>query len=205
MDTKYQTSFIPKKPVATGGPSKPAGISLFSLISIILFLVSLGLAGYVFLEKNLLIQKINSDQSTIESNKSGLTSDSITIENLVQLNSRINVAKSLLAKHIQVSPIFDFLQQATLKSVRFKSFSFTSAGKDTTGTDRVSVQILGVARDWETVALQADEFGKVDWKKIVSEPKISNLTLNSDGSVSFQFSAFISPDFLIYGSNTTNN
>ena len=205
METKYQTSFIPKKPVMIEGQSRSGGMSLFLLVSVIIFLISLGLAGYVFLEKNILIQKITSNQSSIATNKNGLTSDSTTIESLVELNSRINVANSLLGKHIAVSPIFDFLQQATLKSVRFKNFSFSSLSKDASGVSRVSVQMSGIAKDWETVASQADEFGKADWKKIITEPKISNLSLNADGSVSFLFSAYVSPDFLVYGNNATNN
>ena len=205
METKYQTSFIPKKPVAPTGQSRSVGISLFLLISIVLFLVSLGLAGYVFLEKNLLIQKINADESSIATNKSGLTSDSNTIESLVTLNSRINVAKDLLSKHISVSPVFNFLQQATLKSVRFKNFNFSYAGKDASGANQISIQMNGQARDWETVASQADEFSKPDYSKIISEPKISDLSINPDGSISFSFTAFISSDYLIYGNNTATN
>jgi hypothetical protein len=156
------------------------------------------------LSKTVLIQKITADQTAIETNKNGLVSDSVTIESLVELNSRTNVAKDLLSKHVAVSPIFNFLQQTTLKSVRFTNFSFTSSGKDSSGSNRVAVQMSGQARNWETVASQADEFGKIDWRKIISEPKISNLSLNADGSVSFLFSAFVSPDFLVYGNNTNN-
>ncbi len=204
METKFQTSFIPKKPVAITGQRQSSGMNFFLLVSVVVFLISLGLAGYVFLEKKLLIQKIASDQNTIETNKSGLTSDSATIESLVELNSRINVAKDLLNRHIAISPIFNFLQQATLKNVRFRSFNFASAGKDASGVNRVSIQMMGTAKDWETVASQADEFGQADWKKIITEPKISNLSVNTDGSISFQFSAYVAPDFLVYGNNTTN-
>jgi len=203
METKYQTSFIPKKPV-TMGSSRSNSMSLFLLISIIIFLVSIGLAGYVYLEKSLLIQKITADQKTIETNKTGLVSDSITIESLVELNSRTNVAKDLLAKHIAVSSVFNFLQQGTLTSVRFKDFSFSSLGKSDTGINKISIQMSGQAKDWETVASQADEFGKPEYKKIITEPKISNLSLNTNGSVSFTFTSFVSPDFLIYGNNINN-
>lgn len=205
METKFQTSFIPKKPVSLSGQSQSSGISLLLLVSTIIFLVSLGSAGYIFLEKNLLVKNIATDVATIEQNKSGLTSDAITIESLVQLNSRINVSKDLLSRHVAVSPIFNFLQQATLKSVRFNNFNFSSAGKDTSGANRISVQMSGIAANWETVASQADEFGKPDWKNIISEPKISNLSLNFDGSISFLFSAYVSPNFLVYGNNTKNN
>jgi hypothetical protein len=204
METKYQTSFIPKKPIAPTGPvrsSRGGGIGLFTLISVIIFLISLGLGGYVYLEKNYLINKISVDQTTIEDQKGGLVDDATTIESLIELNSRIKVAKELLDKHISVSPIFNFLQQTTLKSVRFKNFTFTSAGKDVTGASRVSVLMSGIARDWETVASQADEFGKVEYRKVITEPKISNLTLNADGSITFSFSAYVTPSFLVYGSN----
>lgn len=203
MEAKYQTSFIPKKPVTTGQRSS-GGVSLLLLISIIIFLVSLGSVAYVILFKQAYIKSIEEAQQTIETNKSGLVSDSITIESLVELDSRINVANKLLNSHIAVSPIFSFLQQSTLKSVRFKNFSFTSAGKDSSGSSRVSIQMSGQAKDWETVASQADEFGKTEWKKIINEPKISNLSLNSDGSISFVFSAYINPDYLAYDNNVTN-
>ncbi len=204
MEPKYQTSFIPKKPITATGQVRSGGTSLLLLVSIIIFLVSLGLGGYVLLEKNILIQKISADQATIETNKSGLVSDSITVESLVQLNSRINVAKVLLSKHVAISPIFNFLQTATLKSVRFKNFTFSAATKNTDGTTKISVQMSGVAKDWETVASQADEFGKTDYNKIITEPKVSNLGLNIDGSVSFLFTAYVTTDYLKYSNNMNN-
>lgn len=201
METKFQTSFIPKKPVVMAEQSSSRGMGLFLLLSIVIFLVSLGLAGYVFLEKNLLIQNITKNKDIIEQNKSGLVENSVTVESLVNLNSRINVANILLSKHTAISPIFDFLQQTTLKSVRFKNFTFSAMGKSEAGTSRVSVQMSGQARDWETVASQADEFGKPEYKKIITEPKISNLSLGADGSITFLFTAYMSPDFLVYRTN----
>lgn len=207
METKFQTSFIPKKPIISTGQSKSgSGTSLLFVISIIILLVSLGLAGYVYLEKQLLIKSIIDDQTTIEQNKEGLVLDSITIESFINLNSRINVAKDLLSRHIAVSPIFfNFIQQATLQRVQFKNFSFSSAGKDASGANRISIQMLGIARDRETVASQADEFGLPEWKKIITEPKISNLSDNVDGNITFLFTAYVVPDSLIYGNNVTNN
>jgi hypothetical protein len=198
METKYQTSFIPKKPVAVVGQSSSHGTSLFLVISIIIFLVSLGLGGYVYLSKNILIQQIEANQKKIEANKSGVISDTSEVENLVSLSSRINIAKQLLDKHVSIYPIFDFLQQGTLKSVRFKNFSFTSNGKNDSGINTVSIQLSGQARDWETVASQADEFGKPEWRNIINEPKMSNLSLGADGSISFTFTAQVTPGALVY-------
>jgi len=200
MDTKFQTSFIPKKPIVQEEKIH-SKVSLFLLISLIVFLVALGLAGYVYLEKNLLIKNIASEQSTIETNKNGLTADSVTVESIVALNSRIEVAKSLLANHVDVSPVFSFLNQRTLTNVRFRNFSFSNAGKDSSGQTKVVVQMSGQARDFATVASQADEFGKPEYTNIVKEPKVSDFSLAQDGSVTFSFSAVILPDFVSYTKN----
>ncbi len=198
MDTKFQTSFIPKKPIGDSRGSR-AGISLFLLVSLIIFFIMAGIAAWVFLEKKILVQGIASQQATISTNKTGLISDQITVQSIVDLNSRIIAAKQLLAQHISVSPVFAFFQQTTLKNVRFNNFNFAASGKDDSGKVGVSVQMSGLARDWETVASQADEFGLSEWRNIISQPKISNLSLNGDGSVSFVFTAIINPDFIVYG------
>jgi len=203
METKFQTSFIPKKPIQTTSANVSGGMSLFLLLSIIIFLISLGMAGFVFFEKNFLVQQISSDQSSIATNKNGLVSDSNTVESLVLLDSRINVANTLLAKHISVYPIFDFIQKATLQNVRFKDFNFAYAGQNSSGANQVSIKMSGQAKDWETVASQADQFGLPDYKNVISQPKVNNLTLNADGSISFTFDAYVSPDSLIY--KNTNN
>jgi hypothetical protein len=199
MDQKFQTSFIPKAPIAQVKSAK-SGMSLFLLISIIIFLVSLGLVAWVYLEKNYLIGQITTAQNTITTNKTGLISDSNTVENIIDLDNRINVAKELLANHVAISPIFAFLEQATIQDVRFNSFTFSSAGKDANGNSTVSVQLAGVARDWESVASQEDEFDLPDWQNIISNAKLSNFSLNADGSVSFTFSATINPKFISYAS-----
>lgn len=203
METKFQTSFIPRKPIAQETARK-AGISLFLLISVIVFLIVLGISGYVFLEKQLLVKNIINEQQVIEQNQTGLVSDATTIESIITLDSRINVANQLLNSHVSISPIFGFLQQITLRNVRFRNFSFTVSGKDEAGQPRVAIQMSGQARDFETVASQADEFGKTNWNNIIKEPKISGLNLATDGSVTFTFSAFVVPVFINYVNQKTN-
>ena len=145
--------------------SKKSGISFFLLVSIVIFFVSLGLAAYVFLEKKILIQDIASEQNTITSNKSGIVADTNTIQNIIDLDNRIIVAKQLIASHVSISPIFNFLEQATLQNVRFNSFTFSAGGKNATGNNTVAVQLSGVAQDWESVASQEDEFDSPSWQK----------------------------------------
>lgn len=202
MEAKFQTSFIPKKPIVQEEKIH-SKLSIFLLISLIIFFVSLGLAGWVFLERNILIQQIGDEQKTIETNKNGLTQDSITVESIVALDSRIRVANQLLANHVAVSPIFSFLNQRTLKNIRFKSFSIKNIGQDTMGATKVSIEMSGQARDFDSVASQADEFGKPEYTNIIKEPKISGLSLNPDGSVAFTFTASIVPSFISYSNSVS--
>ncbi len=199
-DIKFQTSFIPKKPVADL-QKRRGGLSLFTLVSIIIFLIVLGVAGWVYLEKSILQQQIADQQNIIETNKSGLVTDNVTIEDIIRLNARMNVANTLLTNHVVVTPVFDFLQGRTLKNIRFKNFSFSSAGTNSSGQTGISIQMSGIAQDFKMVASQADEFGKPEWKNIIQEPAISSLNLNADGSVSFVFSAFIVADSILYKNN----
>ena len=206
MEAKFQTSFIPKKPIMQEEKIH-SRLSIFLLLSLIIFFVSLGLTGWVFLEKKLLIQQIVDQQKTVETNKNGLTKDSVTVESIVALDSRIVLANQLLANHVAISPIFSFLGLRTLKNIRFKSFSVTNVGQDSTGVTNVNIEMSGQAKDFNSVASQADEFGKPDWADIIKQPKISGLNLNPDGSVSFVFSASIAPSFISYSKNisTSNN
>ncbi len=205
MDTKFQTSFIPKKPMMQQETRIGSSVSIFLVISIIVFLISLALGGWVFWQKDILVKKIMAEQQVISENKDGLLRDSITVESIVELNSRIEVAKRLLNNHVTIYPIFDFLKQVTLRNVRFNNFTFSGSSKDSLGQNRIAVSMSGRAINWKTIASQADEFGRADWKSIIKEPKISGLGLNQDGSVSFVFSAFISPDYISYANKLISN
>jgi lipopolysaccharide export LptBFGC system permease protein LptF len=202
METKFQTSFIPKKPVVEERRNN-SSISLFLLLSIIVFLISLGLGGWVFIQKDLLIKNIQSAEEVIKSNQGAFELD--TIESMIRLDSRIKIAKDLLANHVSISPIFSFLEDKTLKSVRFKSFNFTSAGKDEGGASIIKVTMTGQARDFKTIALQAEEFGNVNYRNIIKNPVFSDLNLTSDGSVSFSASMLVVPSFLSYSKSVVGN
>ncbi len=197
METKFQTSFIPKKPIVQERKIS-GGISLFLLISLIIFFITAGLAGWVYFEKQRLNNKISFEKETIAKNKNSLTKDSLSIESFVELNTRIEVSKELLSKHVTVVPIFSFLQDRVLKNVRFNSFVFSYSDKGDVSKTGVKVDVSGKALNWRTMAAQVDEFGKVQWKNIIKESKISNLSLSSDGSVAFLYSAYLNPDFITY-------
>ena len=200
METKFQTSFIPKKTIVEGITRKPS-VGLFLLIAIILFIVSLSVAGWVYLEKKVLITKINNEKTAIETNKNNF--ETATIESIIRLDSRIKVANDLVRNHLSVSPIFNFIESRTLKNVRFKSFTFSAKGTDSSGNPVLKIDLSGQAKDFKTLALQADEFGKTEYRGVIEGPMFSSLNLAVDGSVNFNFSASVVSDFAKY-ENSTN-
>lgn len=196
METKMQTSFIPKKPV-TETESSDSGISLFLLLAIIVFIVSIAAAGGVWIWKNSLVSKIEEDKIALVAEKSKY--EEKTINDLIRLDDRINVANILLKKHIAVSPVFSLLEENILKNVRLKNLKFTY-GTD----DKVKIELAGTAQSYEVLSKQGDYFGASELREIISQPVITDFSPNIDGTVSFNFNALVYPSFISYSSNSTS-
>ncbi len=196
-EPKFQTSFIPKATMVEP-KAKRGGIGIFLFVSIIIFFLSVGFAAFVYLDKQLLVKEIATSQANIATNQSSF--DTPTIESIVELSSRIAVGNTLLANHVAVTPVFNFLNQATLSNVQFKDFSFTGSS-NANGQTVLNIEMNGTAKDFATVASQADEFGTSTWKNIITGTKISNLSVNSDGSISFLLSATVLPNLISYEQN----
>ena len=112
------------------------------------------------------------------------------IEKITELYNKIEAAKGIIKNHVAASRIFDFLENNTLTSVRFKSLSYKFDRKG-----QVEITMAGEAKSFSAVALQSDVFGG---QKIVKDPVFDNLDLDESGNVTFQFKAVIDPDFLLY-------
>ncbi len=190
METKMQTSFIPKKPI-TDTQSSGGGISLFLLLGIILFIVSVALAGGVYMWKDSLVKQIEQDKISLESTKSKY--EETTINVLVRLNDRLKVSEDLLAKHVAVSPIFTLLEKNTLQSVRLKTLKFSS-GAD----NKIKLDITGNARNYGALSKQSDAFGAESLRKFITQPMISDFSLATDGTVNFTFTTLVTPNLISY-------
>jgi lipopolysaccharide export LptBFGC system permease protein LptF len=69
MDNNIQTSFIPKKPIVEDSKISSSSVSLFLVVAIIIFLVSLSLMAWVTFTKTNLINQIKENKAIIEKNK----------------------------------------------------------------------------------------------------------------------------------------
>lgn len=190
METKFQTSFIPKQPVTSEAPHHASAASLFFLFAFIIFMASLACAGGVFIYSGIIKNNINEGKSQLTLNKNAF--DPNTINQITRLNDRINAADYLLKRHKSVSTLFSVLSNATLVNVRFSDFNY--AGVD----DKITLSMKGQASSYETVALQAKEFTNPNLKNVFRSPLFGDLTLDTQGNVSFSFSTNVDPLLVDY-------
>lgn len=188
MDGKFQTSFIPKKPVVSAERTKGSSMSLFMIVSIFLFVVSLVCAGLVFAGKKYLSDQLAKDEEKFK--KAQEIFDPLTVDTLVKLNNRIESAKKILSKHIAILPIFDYLESKTLKNVRFKTVNVLFLENGT-----ASLDMKGEAKNFSAVALQSDVFAE---SKELKNPIISDIDLSLVGGVTFSFKTEVDPSVVLY-------
>ena len=191
MEPKFQSSFIPKGPIATAGmmPSAKAVRTggLYGYIAAIIFVISLVLVVLVFGYKFYIKGRINSMSSEIAVSQGDLIPNSV--RELIRLNDRIKSTETLLNNHVVVSPLFDFLESSTLKSVRFTKFSYS------TNPAGVELVMEGQARSYAAIALQSDLFTQSAHFK---NPIFSDLRLDESGNVVFIFKAIVNPNLISY-------
>ena len=200
MDQKFQTSFIPKKQSLTMGgslSSQRSGFhitSLFMVIAVLLFIVSLVGVGGAYSWKQYLLSSQDSYKNQLKERESQFNIN--LIEQLKQINVQIDTAKQLLKNHTALSQVFDILQQMTISNVRFISLDVSnSIGQNTV------ITMKGYGSDLSAVAFQSEVLGKLSQyglKKIVKNPMISDPVMETGGAAAFGFSATINHNDLTY-------
>jgi cytoskeletal protein RodZ len=190
MELKMQTSFIPKSPT-TVARSTRVGMSIFLLLSVIVFIVILALAGGVWLWQNSLISAVNTDKTELAKVRGDATRyNEDDINSLIRLNNRIEETKTLLANHVAVSPIFNKLEQDILKNISLKDMKFSFSP-----TDGINLDLTGFATNFDALSKQSDIF---KGEALISNPVISDFNPTPEGRISFNFSATILPDLISY-------
>jgi hypothetical protein len=192
MEPKFQSSFIPKGPITSTVPGAMMGRkvkekSLFVFISWIIFFISvlsaLGVFGYKFYLKYS-IERMGTD---LENARATLQSD--TIRELTRLNNRIISSQELIAQHQILSPLFDFLEVSTPKTVRFNDFHYSKTPQG------LELSMKGEARGYVALAFQAAIFNKSQYFK---NSIFSDLNLNTKGDVNFSVKTIVDQNLISY-------
>src|SRR3989344_3107791 len=177
MEQNFQTSFIPKRPVieerAVG--SKP--ISIFTVVAIFALFTTLLASGGLYFYLGVLAKSIVNMQNDLDLAKNRF--EPAKIAEMQVLDRRLNASTEVLSRHIAVTPIFEALQDITMKTVRYTKFDYILG----TGQDRnVTVRMQGQAIGYRSIALQSDLFTE---NKNLIDPVFSNLSLDDKGNVVF--------------------
>ena len=210
METKFQTSFIPKKPIVSVGsagtnfaPQRKthSNISIFFNIGILLFIVSIGMTIGVFAWKSVTLSSQENLKKQLAQRQSQFQPD--LIEELKRTNVKIDIAKKLMSNHLALSNVFAFISHLTAERIRFSSLELSAPGGQ---SNDIRITMKGVGADLSAVAFQSDVLGQLDkygLRRIVKNPTLANPALDTTGMVSFDFSAAIDPATVQYANTIT--
>lgn len=196
MDNNFQTSFIPKKPLAEERAPVVPSTSIFSFIATLLFFAALASAAGMYFYESGLNKSIAGAKTSLASARD--TFEPSLITKLKTLDRRLTSANLLLKNHIAVTPIFAALSASTLKTVQFTKFSYI------TPVDRTApilIRMSGKARDYSSIALESDQLAT---NKNIHNPIFSNLSLDAtSGMVAFDLVFSVSPDLVRFTNNVS--
>ncbi len=197
MDTNFQTSFIPKKPLAQERvPVVASGGNIVSFIATLIFLAVVASAGGLYFYR-INIKKTIADQR-VQLNAAKNSFEPKAIAEYKQLDRRMTSANTIIENHIVVSPIFNALELNTLKSIQFTKFSYLTPSNP---KQPVSVQMQGKARDYASIALESDQLAT---NKNIRNPIFSELALDDQtGMVSFNLTFTVDPELVRFTNHLT--
>lgn len=210
METKFQTSFIPKKPLMPAGsfgasaiqPPRRRKSSLFMTIATLTFIASLAVAGGSYFWKLELLRLQEGYKTQLAEEEKRFNTNQI--EELKRQDVKITIARQLLDNHVAASQIFGIIGLLTIEKVRFSSMDLTTGGNV---SEDIKVNLKGYGTNLKAVAWQSDVLGKLGQyglRNIVKNPILSDPSPEAVGSVSFGFSATVDPRSLSYRKSISN-
>ena len=192
MESQIKSSFIPPDagaaPQTPRAPKKSGGVDLAVLAGVILLVASFAVAVGVFLYVQYLESSLGSKQEQLERARAAF--EPSLIEELTRLDDRLTLAGDLLYEHTAPSELFRVLEELTLETVAFQNMDFAVES-----SSRITMTLSGEAASVNSIALQADLFGK---HTAISSPIFSNINRAEDGVVQFDVSALVNPNAIKY-------
>lgn len=211
MKRNTKVSFIPQKSLAKEDKKRTLSINIFLLVSLVVFFLTIASYG------GLLIYKTNLDK-TIKGKEKELTvgtekSNSLDVINKAKnLQKKINNVAKLLNRHVAPSRIFTFLEEVTLKKVRFQELDFgknddtvkENTLKNTAGD--YSIKLKGEAPSYASLAYQVDVLnGETGKDGRIKDFTISDIVLDKNGGVLFSANIILKSNFFLYKAEFTDS
>ncbi len=193
METPVTTSFIPKKPLAEERVKRPRQVSLFSFLSVLILIFAILATGGIFGYRHVLQAKEATIDAGLDQLSSELDSIKSQINEMSRLDKRIKSADAILDGHIAVSPIFQFLQEHTLKTIAFTKFNYLMSPNGD-----VHIEMSGRSKTYEAIGAQAEEFSP-EKNAYIKNLIFSNMNLEETKStITFDMSFDLDRSFLSY-------
>jgi hypothetical protein len=190
MEPKFQTSFIPKKPMVVSTGTSVSVIretNLFSILATAIFIVTIITGGGLFVYKNVLTQQTEEAKKNIASAEEAFQTGQM--QDLLDANSRITSSKNLLEKHVAVSKLLTLLQALTVKKLQLNSLIY----KNISGS--IVLTIKGQAQSYNAIAAQEKVFAENDF---IKNPTFSNFIPTDNGYIGVDFTANLMPSLVSY-------
>lgn len=190
METRFQTSFIPKKPVVDvpgSTTSRPKTWNLFSVIASVLFVITLSALGGAYLYRNYLKNQIVAADKELNDARSAFETDKI--QDLIDTSSRFAAISGLLEKHVVTSQVLLLFQTLTLKNMRLDNFVYTNK------TGNPTITTNAEAKSYNAVADQSNIFFG---NGFIKEFIFSDFSLGDNGNITMKLYAALSPELVSY-------
>ena len=197
MEPKFQTSFIPKKPIVTAqgsGVNVVHNTNILSVIATVVFIVAIMSSVALFVYKNVLTSQIADDDQQITVARTAFQPEKI--QELVDANSKITAAAHILDNHVLVSKVLLLFQQLTVKKMRFDDFEYTDTN------DTPSVTISGEVQTYNALAEQQSIF--LNDQSMIN-PTFYDFTLADNGYIIFSFTSTFDPSLISYKNSLAAN
>ena len=197
-----QTSFIPKQALAKTVSPLKRQTNLFSIVAMVILLLSLGLLAGGYGLQQFLIKQINDECRTLSDGVTRVCGLRISLtaareslgesvlKQIEKLDIKLKIADRLLREHIILTPVFDrVLSALTLQSIQYKRLIY----------DNGVANLEGVARSYKDIAVQANRFAD---EKMVKNFIFSDLDLDAKGNIIFKLKLEFDPSLTKYANYT---
>lgn len=179
MDTKFQSSFIPKSSVMGRGAIHEKS-SVFGTLSVIIFVISLLGTGGIFAYKKMMESSISNLQSELAAAEAAV--DKAKIDELANFDNRIKSLEDILTGHVTISSYLDLLGDNMIKNLSFSSFNYSALDSE----KPITATFVGVAPSYRAIA---QEEAILLANPNVLSVKFADFALNKSGGVGFKLEA----------------
>ncbi|KND48091.1 MAG: putative pilN [Parcubacteria bacterium C7867-006] len=190
MEPKFQTSFIPKKPIVSETGTSVGVVretNIFSVVATILFIATILVSGGLFGYKIILHKQITADDQQIDAAKAALQVDKI--KELIDANNRIIASKNLLDKHVALSQLLTLMQSLTVRRIRLLDLTYLNK------SGIAVLSLNGQAQNYNALAEQSRIFSENEY---LSNDKFSEFTLEDNGYIRVKFESTVNTSLTSY-------